>query len=221
MAQKLLLFWRKPARRCWWEGVDLENVEGIDGTLKVWIRRVWTLEMVSPVSCPCIHRDVLTNVSRALLVSAKRSWNYTSSFFFSCPISYLRFDHTYPDKTELLLFLLFLPPSFSPASLVCSAHGRTTAQSGSNNAFLSSGYHGITDASCFQKICCSQNGITVARWIASAVVSFDLNLRFIFLVLSCLVSRSYSVTLSIVFLSFVLLSLMSEIISYSSNCQVH
>ncbi|KAI4720326.1 hypothetical protein E4T48_03508 [Aureobasidium sp. EXF-10727] len=45
MAQKLLLFWRKPARRCWWEGVDLENVEGIDGTLKVWIRRVWTLEM--------------------------------------------------------------------------------------------------------------------------------------------------------------------------------
>lgn len=46
MAQKLLLFWRKPARRCWWEGVDLENVEGVEGTLKVWIRRVWTLEMV-------------------------------------------------------------------------------------------------------------------------------------------------------------------------------
>lgn len=46
MAQKLLLFWRKPARRCWWEGVDLENVEGVEGkTLKVWIRRVWTLEM--------------------------------------------------------------------------------------------------------------------------------------------------------------------------------
>jgi len=46
MAQKLLLFWRKPARRCWWEGIDLENVEGVEGTLKVWIRRVWTLEMV-------------------------------------------------------------------------------------------------------------------------------------------------------------------------------
>ncbi|KAI0133575.1 stress response protein Whi2 [Xylariales sp. AK1849] len=45
MAQKLLLFWRKPARRCWWEGVDLADVEGIEGTLKVWIRRVWTLEM--------------------------------------------------------------------------------------------------------------------------------------------------------------------------------
>ncbi|CAG8949303.1 hypothetical protein HYFRA_00004929 [Hymenoscyphus fraxineus] len=45
MAQKLLLFWRKPARRCWWEGVELNNVEGVDGKLKVWIRRVWTLEM--------------------------------------------------------------------------------------------------------------------------------------------------------------------------------
>ncbi|KAI1090466.1 hypothetical protein F5B19DRAFT_484547 [Rostrohypoxylon terebratum] len=45
MAQKLLLFWRKPARRCWWEGVDLKDVEGVDGSLKVWIRRVWTLEM--------------------------------------------------------------------------------------------------------------------------------------------------------------------------------
>jgi hypothetical protein len=47
MAQKLLLFWRKPARRCWWEGVELNDVEGVDGPLKVWIRRVWTLEMVS------------------------------------------------------------------------------------------------------------------------------------------------------------------------------
>jgi hypothetical protein len=46
MAQKLLLFWRKPARRCWWEGVELDDVEGVDGKLKVWIRRVWTLEMV-------------------------------------------------------------------------------------------------------------------------------------------------------------------------------
>lgn len=45
MAQKLLLFWRKPARRCWWEGLELEGVEGVQGKLKVWIRRVWTLEM--------------------------------------------------------------------------------------------------------------------------------------------------------------------------------
>lgn len=50
MAQKLLLFWRKPARRCWWEGVELDNVEGVEGRLKVWIRRVWTLEMVSIAS---------------------------------------------------------------------------------------------------------------------------------------------------------------------------
>ncbi len=51
MAQKLLLFWRKPARRCWWEGIELENVDGIEGKLKVWIRRVWTLEMVrTPLS---------------------------------------------------------------------------------------------------------------------------------------------------------------------------
>ncbi|PHH80534.1 hypothetical protein CDD80_1046 [Ophiocordyceps camponoti-rufipedis] len=45
MAQKLLLFWRKPARRCWWEGIELDGVDGVDGKLKVWIRRVWTLEM--------------------------------------------------------------------------------------------------------------------------------------------------------------------------------
>ncbi|KAL9106378.1 MAG: hypothetical protein Q9227_008579 [Pyrenula ochraceoflavens] len=35
MAQKLLLFWRKPARRCWWEGVELNDVEGVEGALKV------------------------------------------------------------------------------------------------------------------------------------------------------------------------------------------
>lgn len=48
MAQKLLLFWRKPARRCWWEGIELDDVEGVEGPVKVWIRRVWTLEMVRP-----------------------------------------------------------------------------------------------------------------------------------------------------------------------------
>ena len=59
MAQKLLLFWRKPARRCWWEGVELDNVKGVEGKLKVWIRRVWTLEMVREVSRPYI----LTNIN--------------------------------------------------------------------------------------------------------------------------------------------------------------
>ncbi|KAI7220749.1 alcohol dehydrogenase [Hortaea werneckii] len=55
MAQKLLLFWRKPARRCWWEGIELDNVEGVEGKLKVWIRRVWTLEMVSLPQKPNIY----------------------------------------------------------------------------------------------------------------------------------------------------------------------
>ena len=55
MAQKLLLFWRKPARRCWWEGVDLRDVDGVEGELKVWVRRVWTLEMVgSPTHCRAV-----------------------------------------------------------------------------------------------------------------------------------------------------------------------
>lgn len=60
MAQKLLLFWRKPARRCWWEGVELHDVEGVPGKLKVWIRRVWTLEMVSH-SARIVH-EVGTNL---------------------------------------------------------------------------------------------------------------------------------------------------------------
>ncbi|RMZ01486.1 hypothetical protein D0862_06348, partial [Hortaea werneckii] len=55
MAQKLLLFWRKPARRCWWEGIELDNVEGVEGKLKVWIRRVWTLEMVSLPQKPNLY----------------------------------------------------------------------------------------------------------------------------------------------------------------------
>lgn len=70
MAQKLLLFWRKPARRCWWEGVDLENVEGIEGTLKVWIRRVWTLEMVRCFNFDseiCVT-DICTECHRAAIV---------------------------------------------------------------------------------------------------------------------------------------------------------
>ncbi|KAJ7572009.1 hypothetical protein C8J56DRAFT_994643 [Mycena floridula] len=47
-AQKLLLFWRKPARKCWWDGFDVElpAEEGIPArTVKLWARRVWTLEL--------------------------------------------------------------------------------------------------------------------------------------------------------------------------------
>jgi len=47
-AQKLLLFWRKPARKCWWDGSDVELpvANGQPGvSIKLWARRVWTLEL--------------------------------------------------------------------------------------------------------------------------------------------------------------------------------
>jgi len=47
-AQKLLLFWRKPARKCWWDGIEVDLPEK-DGrparAFKLWARRVWTLEL--------------------------------------------------------------------------------------------------------------------------------------------------------------------------------
>ncbi|EST05733.1 BTB/POZ fold [Kalmanozyma brasiliensis GHG001] len=77
-AQKLLLFWRKPARKCWWDGIDIVLPANKDNTtaeaaqtvqpddlndagltakevellksgkgrkVRVWARRVWTLEL--------------------------------------------------------------------------------------------------------------------------------------------------------------------------------
>ena len=67
-AQKLLLFWRKPAvsssavivaiavvliqerdyqRKCWWDATELMVDEGTPRAkeIKVWARRVWTLEL--------------------------------------------------------------------------------------------------------------------------------------------------------------------------------
>ncbi|KAL7410601.1 hypothetical protein BDY24DRAFT_399565 [Mrakia frigida] len=45
-AQKLLLFWRKPARKCWWDGIEIEAPPSSEKkTIKVWARRVWTLEL--------------------------------------------------------------------------------------------------------------------------------------------------------------------------------
>ncbi|KAL1412425.1 hypothetical protein Q8F55_000170 [Vanrija albida] len=48
-AQKLLLFWRKPARKCWWDGVEVEVPKSSTSKetmpVKVWARRVWTLEL--------------------------------------------------------------------------------------------------------------------------------------------------------------------------------
>ncbi|KAG0044296.1 hypothetical protein BGZ83_010474 [Gryganskiella cystojenkinii] len=46
-AQKLLLFWRKPARKCWWDGVEVELDEGENKLpIRLWARRTWTLELV-------------------------------------------------------------------------------------------------------------------------------------------------------------------------------
>lgn len=73
MAQKLLLFWRKPARRCWWEGVELDNVDGIEGKLKVWIRRVWTLEMVCN-SLPMLLSQLTVGTERYRLAIEMISW---------------------------------------------------------------------------------------------------------------------------------------------------
>ncbi|EJD36149.1 phosphatase activator [Auricularia subglabra TFB-10046 SS5] len=46
-AQKLLLFWRKPARKCWWDGVDVDIAGPGEQPhiVKLWARRVWTLEL--------------------------------------------------------------------------------------------------------------------------------------------------------------------------------
>ncbi|RXK41071.1 phosphatase activator [Tremella mesenterica] len=49
-AQKLLLFWRKPARKCWWDGIEVEVPASLKSKgemikVKVWARRVWTLEL--------------------------------------------------------------------------------------------------------------------------------------------------------------------------------
>ncbi|KAF9216692.1 hypothetical protein BGZ59_008518 [Podila verticillata] len=46
-AQKLLLFWRKPARKCWWDGVQIElDHNGDKVPVRLWARRTWTLELV-------------------------------------------------------------------------------------------------------------------------------------------------------------------------------
>jgi len=46
-AQKLLLFWRKPARKCWWDGIEVNLADQgePEKMIKLWARRVWTLEL--------------------------------------------------------------------------------------------------------------------------------------------------------------------------------
>lgn len=45
MPHKLFLFWKKPARKCWWDTLDVRSLPGYDAPVKVHIRRVWTLEL--------------------------------------------------------------------------------------------------------------------------------------------------------------------------------
>ncbi|KAJ1994466.1 hypothetical protein H4R33_000250 [Dimargaris cristalligena] len=46
-AQKLLLFWKKPARKCWWDGIDIYVNNTMDDIpVRIWCRRMWTLELV-------------------------------------------------------------------------------------------------------------------------------------------------------------------------------
>lgn len=52
-SSKLLLFWRKPARKCWWSDDEVElkipgllHTDGLsDASIRLHIRRVWTLEL--------------------------------------------------------------------------------------------------------------------------------------------------------------------------------
>ncbi|CAG8687979.1 14545_t:CDS:2, partial [Funneliformis caledonium] len=44
-AQKLLLFWRKPARKCWWDGLEVTTGGDKAIPVRLWCRRTWTLEL--------------------------------------------------------------------------------------------------------------------------------------------------------------------------------
>ncbi|CAG8433611.1 1191_t:CDS:2 [Ambispora gerdemannii] len=44
-AQKLLLFWRKPARKCWWDGLEVNLGVAKNIPVSLWCRRTWTLEL--------------------------------------------------------------------------------------------------------------------------------------------------------------------------------
>ncbi|CAG8683112.1 9794_t:CDS:2 [Acaulospora morrowiae] len=44
-AQKLLLFWRKPARKCWWDGLEVKVGREKSIPVRLWCRRTWTLEL--------------------------------------------------------------------------------------------------------------------------------------------------------------------------------
>lgn len=113
MAQKLLLFWRKPARRCWWECTELEDVEGVEGKLKVWIRRVWTLEMVRiPDAWIQVDLELTFACFRVLLDCGSRVLCFLS---FCLPI--FRFHHYTMIST--CVFRLPLVSIYLPSIIIC------------------------------------------------------------------------------------------------------
>jgi len=63
--------------------MDLEGVEGVDGKLKVWIRRVWTLEMVRY----CAPPD--PDISQFTVPSPGSSANYPKECYWPALIRYL------------------------------------------------------------------------------------------------------------------------------------
>ncbi|KAI9599503.1 hypothetical protein BDF19DRAFT_419061 [Syncephalis fuscata] len=44
-AHKLLVFWRKPARKCWWDGSVTTIGADRNIPVRIWSRRTWTLEL--------------------------------------------------------------------------------------------------------------------------------------------------------------------------------
>lgn len=52
--------------------MELDDVEGVEGKLKIWIRRVWTLEMVSIfLTSERVMSRAANHCTRVSLVSAK------------------------------------------------------------------------------------------------------------------------------------------------------
>lgn len=136
MAQKLLLFWRKPAvrsfvlslsfslvsvdgaeteilqRKCWWDATDVILNEGTTEAreVKVWARRVWTLELSLVRHNPsrfilvCYSRSVPLRTDMIIFCScwvvSDIQFGVYFCFFLPSPIILHHFD---------LLILLFIP----------------------------------------------------------------------------------------------------------------
>lgn len=45
--------------------MELNDVEGVDGVLKVWVRRVWTLEMVSYITLHALFQGIEDKTNRS------------------------------------------------------------------------------------------------------------------------------------------------------------